>query len=179
MCLSFLQVPKVTKLEFDIFAIFLYLYQQRYRIFLFSGKSSSFATFGENRVSEWKYCFFFQCCIFFSGWLIWVSEWILNFSWEKKIKCPKSKNSGQKKNYSFRKKKIQLCPKSSEWVGPKLFRETKNTVPLDTSVILTKKFFIFVGTFYRGKNCNFLKEKKVVALVLKNTHSKSFQFKLC
>ena len=26
---------------------------------------------------------FFQCCIFFSGSWIWVSEWTLNFSWKK------------------------------------------------------------------------------------------------
>ena len=55
--------------------------------FYFPGKVQLFPILVQNRVSEWKCCFFFfRCCIFFflALW-IWVSEWILNFSWEKKI----------------------------------------------------------------------------------------------
>ena len=52
-----------------------------------------------------------------------LSEWLANFSWEKKkTACffffPKS---GEKK---------PKLPKSSEWVPPNLFRGKKNTVPL-------------------------------------------------
>ena len=91
-----------------------------------------------------------------------MSEWILNFSWEKKNKLAKTEKFGPEKKLQFSEKKIQLCPKSSEWLGPKLFRQKKKYGTFGTSVILTKKFFIFVGTFYRRKNCNFLKEQKVL-----------------
>ena len=106
-----------------------------------------------------------------------MSEWILNFSWEKKNQMAKVGKFGPGKKNSFRKKKYNFARnRVSEW-GLNFFGK-KEYGTFGTSVILTKKFFIFVGTFYRRKNCNFLKEKKVVALVLKNTHSKSFQFKL-
>ena len=70
--------------------------------------------------------------------------------------------------------KFSSGPKSPE-TRFRYFCDIFVSVPL---LFWQKKFFIFVGTFYRRKNCNFLKEKKVAALVLKNTHSKAFQFRL-
>ena len=63
------------------------LFNQRYRIFLFPGKSLTFTIFGQ-KSSEWVkivYFFFPVLYFFFPALRIWVSEWILNFSWKKKI----------------------------------------------------------------------------------------------
>ena len=58
---------------------------QRYRIFLFPGIAYIFTLLVENRVSEWKRCIFFPVLFFFSSspWKR-VSEWVVNFSREKK-----------------------------------------------------------------------------------------------
>ena len=42
--------------------------------------------------------------------------WILNYSWEKKIKWPNSKKNGPEKKNSFRKKKNKILEnRVSEW----------------------------------------------------------------
>ena len=61
---------------------------QRYRIFLFPGIAYIFTLLVENRVSEWKRCIFFPVLFFFFSSSPWkrVSEWVVNFSREKKNK---------------------------------------------------------------------------------------------
>ena len=140
-------------------------------VFFFPRKSLKFAPFC-GFSSKWvkMLFFFFRPCFFFSGPWERVSEWVVNFSWEKKNtfllekKTPqKCKNtcfprgavfhpsewlsnfSWEKKNTSvfffFQKsgKKKQNSLKTSEWVGVKLFRGKKNTVPL---VVPIKKKYI-------------------------------------
>ena len=91
---------------------------------------------GKNRVSEWKLCCFFYCCIFFPAPWEWVSEWYVNFSWGKKIQ----KNVG-KKNTRPKFENLQKMPNLTffnfffrryyfffEWVAFKLFLKKKNFI---------------------------------------------------
>ena len=120
-----------------IFEISINTSYQRYRIFLFPGKSLTFAIFGQ-KSSEWVknvYFFFPLLYFFFSAPWEWVSEWNVNFSWEKKNtkKCWKKKIHDQN-SIMFENCLIYLfltffCRYYFffEWVAFKLFLGKKNT----------------------------------------------------
>ena len=69
--------------------------------------------------------FFFPMLFFFSGNFFWVSEWILNYSWEKKNKMAKFEKNGPEKKKQFSEKKKQNSRKSSEWVASNYSAEKK------------------------------------------------------
>ena len=81
--------------------------------YFFPRKSLLFATFREI-LSEWvKMWVFFPTLFFFSGPRFWVSEYTLNFFWEKKYKQKIGKNLAEKKNSPRKKKKSSEI----EWVS--------------------------------------------------------------
>ena len=104
---------------------------QRYRIFFFSRNSLILTTFWK-KSTEWvKILFFFfftGLFFFFSPFWIWVSEWILNFSWEKKKHNMWLKFVGKTPCIFFfhqKWKKKQKSWKSSEWVAVNYSGEKK------------------------------------------------------
>ena len=91
---------------------------QRYRIFLFPGKSLTFATFGE-KLSEWvkKLYFFFSVLYFFCFRLINLSERVdSKLFLGKKNKMVKIEKFGPEKKIQFSEKKYNFAQnRVSEW----------------------------------------------------------------
>ena len=96
-------------------------------VFFFFGNSLTFSIFGQ-KSSEWvkMVYFFFHCCIFFPAPWEWVSEWNVNFSWEKKIQKivgkkntpPKLENLRKLSNLPFLELFLQIILFfSSEWLS--------------------------------------------------------------
>ena len=114
--------------------------------FFFTRKSSFLCTFREYRMNEWKGCFFFPGCVFFSAPKI---EW-MNGMWTFPGKKKTQKNThifGKKKHNHFLLKKIGNHWKS-EWMTDELFLGKKK-----------HKLVFFFSRFFplRGKkNTRFL-----------------------
>ena len=113
---------------------------QRYRIFLFPGKSLTFAIFGQ-KSSEWvKIVFFFPVPYFFSG-LLNLSEWVdFKLFLKKKIRFL---------FFFFEKKKY-----TNIWKVPKKQKE-QHKVPY------FELFFSDIRFFFEWVACKLFQEKKV------------------